>query len=128
MKSGAHAGERQRRRRCFVGQVLSRGGRSGQILEVPADVAPLRFRAPRVDRGFVRALVERAGAGAYLSTGSVYPEYILAFRVAGALRAFLRRHYPDLRVFVRIEPVEGGWRVWTRAEPRELGDQAEVSR
>jgi hypothetical protein len=121
-KIGAYAGERQRHRRCFVGQVLSRGSGSGQVLEVPADVAPLRFRAPRVDRGFVRTLVERAGSGVYLSTGSVYPEYILAFRVAGALRAFLRRHYPDLRVFIRIEPVEGGWRVWTRAEPRELDD------
>jgi hypothetical protein len=111
-----------------VGQVLSRGSRSGQVLEVPADVAPLRFRAPRVDRGFVRTLVEHAGSGGYLSNGSVYPEYILAFRVAGALRAFLRRHYPGLRVSVRIEPVEGGWRVWVKTDPRELGGQAEVSR
>lgn len=95
------------------------------ILE--ASRLPPTVRAPRLERAFVRALLERAGFRVYLSTGAVYAHYE-ATKTMWALRDWFRRHRPDLRLEVRFEPVDGGWRLWARAEPRAPGNPAEIAK
>lgn len=80
----------------------------------------LTFRRRRVDAAFLRALLERAGDATWLCSGGVYLHED-ASRVAWALRRWFKVNRPDMRLSVRLEPVDGGWRLWACVQPRTPG-------
>ncbi len=80
------------------------------------DLPPVRCR--RLDPGFVRALLEHRGEG--VVAGPTFQDRYEAVLFSESIRAWLRKHYPDLRPRLYLSRAERGWQVAGRLEPREV--------